>query len=120
MEVVDFHGALGSFHAVFIGGADDRSAFGSTAGHHAAETASPVVASAAVVDAWSASEFTEHDDQSFFQKAICFEIRDQRCDARIHRIAVVAHGVENIAVVIESASVHLYETDTFFYKATSE
>ena len=84
VEVRDLYGALGGVHAVFVGSSDNSAAFDSATGHHAAEDAGPMVASAAIVNARRASKFTENDDEGLFEFATSLEVGNERGDRGVH------------------------------------
>ena len=94
VKIGDLNRAFGRVHAVFVGSSHDTSAFDSATSHHAAENAGPVVASAAVVDAGGAAEFTENDDESLFEFAVGLEVGNERGDGGVHDATVIAHRFE--------------------------
>jgi hypothetical protein len=82
--------------------------------------ARPVVAAGGVVDARGAAEFAEDDDQGLLQHAVGLEVGEQRGDAGVHGRAVGAHGLEDVAVVVEAAAVHLHEAHALFHQPAGE
>ena len=120
VEVRNFDWAFGGSHAVFVRGTDDGTSLDAAAGHHGAKAASPVIASAAVVDTGGASEFAEDYHERFAEHAVRLEVGKERCDGGVHRGAVVAHGVEDVAVIVETAAVDLHEADSFFDEASGQ
>ncbi len=77
VQVGHLDGAVGGFHPVFVGGADDLAAFDAAAGHDAAEDTGVMVASGVFVDVGGAAELGEHDDERLLEATGCVKVLNE-------------------------------------------
>ena len=75
--------ALGGVAAKTIACPDDLAARDTGPGKGAAETGTPVISTAVLIDLRTASKFSEHRDERFVEQASRFQIEDQRAECLI-------------------------------------